>query len=117
MIFLVWTLKSVKSALGIEYDQRVIIKFLWNKRADAHDIADRLETDCRQIADRLQTDCRQIADRLQTDFRHSLVNMLINIEQFDSGLQRHGSIVKTCIMKFASEDFHLMMLTGKFWLY
>jgi hypothetical protein len=43
MIFLVWTLKSVKSALGIEYDQRVIIKFLWNKRADARQIVARLQ--------------------------------------------------------------------------
>jgi hypothetical protein len=85
-IFLVWTLKSVKNMPGMEYDQRVIIKFLWNKRADASDLADklqtdcrqtanRLQTDCRQIADRLQTDCRQIADRLQTDCRQTLVTI------------------------------------------
>jgi hypothetical protein len=56
MIFPVWILKSVKSTFGMEYDQRMIIKFLWNEEANARDIADRLQTDCRQIADRLQTD-------------------------------------------------------------
>jgi hypothetical protein len=66
----------------MEYDQRVIIKFLCNEEADARDSA----------------------DRLQTDFRHSLVNILINFERFDSRLQRHGSIAKTCMMNFASED-------------
>jgi hypothetical protein len=30
----------------MEYDQRMIIKFLLNEGADARDIADRLETDC-----------------------------------------------------------------------
>jgi hypothetical protein len=28
MIFLIWTLKAVKGPFGMEYDQRVIIKFL-----------------------------------------------------------------------------------------
>jgi hypothetical protein len=28
---------------GMEYDQRMIIKFLWNERADARDIAPRLQ--------------------------------------------------------------------------
>jgi hypothetical protein len=51
MIFLVWTLKCVKSTFGMEYDQRMIIKFLWNEKADGRDIANRLQTDCRQIAD------------------------------------------------------------------
>jgi hypothetical protein len=52
----------------LEYDQKVIIKFLPNERADARDIADRLQTDCRQIADKLQTNCRQIVDKLQAQF-------------------------------------------------
>jgi hypothetical protein len=43
MIFPVWILKSIDGPFGIEYDQRVIIKFLWNEGADAHQIADRLQ--------------------------------------------------------------------------
>jgi hypothetical protein len=54
---------------------------------------------------------------LQLDCRHSLLNMLINFEQSNSGLQRYGSVVKTCMMKFASEDLGLIKLTWKFWLY
>jgi hypothetical protein len=42
MIFPVWTLKYVKNIFGIEYDQRLIIKFLWNEGAGACDIADKL---------------------------------------------------------------------------
>jgi hypothetical protein len=38
----------------MEYDQKVIIKFLLNERADARDIADRRQADCRQTAGRLQ---------------------------------------------------------------
>jgi hypothetical protein len=79
----------------MEYDQRVIVKFLWNEEADARDIA----------------------NRLQTDFRHNLLNMLINFEQFNSGLQRYGSVVKTCMMTFAPEDLRLMILMRKFLLY
>jgi hypothetical protein len=85
MISPVWTFKSVKSTFGMEYDQRVIIKFLWN---EAVGLA-----------------------ILRTDFRHSLVNMFINFEQFDSGLPRHGSVVETCMMKFAPEELRLMILT------
>jgi hypothetical protein len=44
MIFPVWILKSVNDPFGMEYDQRVIIKFLWNEEADARKIADRLQT-------------------------------------------------------------------------
>jgi hypothetical protein len=43
MIFPVCTLKSVKSAFGVEQDERVIIKFLWNERTDARQIASRLQ--------------------------------------------------------------------------
>jgi hypothetical protein len=42
MISPVWTLKYVNGPFGMEYDQRVIIKFLWNERAEARQIADRL---------------------------------------------------------------------------
>jgi hypothetical protein len=79
----------------MEHDQRMIIKLLENEGADA----------------------RNIGDRLQTDWRHSLVNILVNFEWFDSGLQRHGSMVKTCMMKFVPEDLRLMILTRKFWWY
>jgi hypothetical protein len=106
MIFPVWILKSIKNMFGMEYDQRVIIKFLWNEGTDACD-----------IANRLQTDCRQIADRLQTDSKYYLVNMFIHFERFNSGLQRYGSVVKTSMMKFAPEDFLWMILMPKFWLY
>jgi hypothetical protein len=44
MIFMVWTLKFVKTPFGIEYDQRMIIKFLSNEGADDRDIADKLQT-------------------------------------------------------------------------
>jgi hypothetical protein len=57
---------------------------------------------------------RQTAD---TDCRHSLVNMLINFEQFDFGLQRHDSVVKTSMMKFTPKDLLCMILMPKFWLY
>jgi hypothetical protein len=43
MIFPVWTLKFVNDPFWIEYDQRVIIKFLWNERADTRQIAARLQ--------------------------------------------------------------------------
>jgi hypothetical protein len=42
MIFPVWPLKSAHGPFGMEYDQRVTIKFLWNEGADARQIADRL---------------------------------------------------------------------------
>jgi hypothetical protein len=66
----------------MDYDQSVIIKFLWKKGADA---------------------C-QIVARLQSDCRHRLLNMLINFEQSNSRLQRYGAAIKTCMMKFAAED-------------
>jgi hypothetical protein len=65
----------------------------------------------------LQTDYRQITDRLQTDYRHSLVNMLINFERFNSGLQKYGSVVKTFMMKFVPEDLLWMILMPKLWIY
>jgi hypothetical protein len=43
MIFLFCPLKSVTGMFLMEYDQRVIIKFLLNERADARDITDRLQ--------------------------------------------------------------------------
>jgi hypothetical protein len=43
MIFPVWTSKSVNDPSGMEYDQRVIVKFLWNEGTDAHKIAARLQ--------------------------------------------------------------------------
>jgi hypothetical protein len=79
----------------MEYDERVIIKFLLNERADA----------------------REIADIFQIDCRHSLVNIFINFERFNSRLQRYGSVVKTSMMKFAPEDLLWMILMPKFWLY
>jgi hypothetical protein len=39
----------------MEYDQRVIIKFLWNERADAHQIAARLQTPFAEHAHQLRT--------------------------------------------------------------
>jgi hypothetical protein len=43
----------------MEYDQRVIIKFLLNEGTDTRDTTDRLQTDWRQTGDRLETDWRQ----------------------------------------------------------
>jgi hypothetical protein len=39
----------------MEYDQRVIITFLWNERADARDIADRLQSQCVEHVYQFQT--------------------------------------------------------------
>jgi hypothetical protein len=55
MIFSLWTLKSVKSTFGMEHDQRVIIKFLWNERVDARQIADRLQAQFVEHAYQLRT--------------------------------------------------------------
>jgi hypothetical protein len=43
IVFPVWTLISVKSTFGMEHDQRMIIKFLWNEGADASQIAARFQ--------------------------------------------------------------------------
>jgi hypothetical protein len=43
MIFPIWTLKSVNDPFGMKYDQTVIIKFLWNEKADARQIAASLQ--------------------------------------------------------------------------
>jgi hypothetical protein len=43
MIFSVWTFKSVNDPFRMDYDQPVIIKFLWNERADARQIAEGLQ--------------------------------------------------------------------------
>jgi predicted TIM-barrel enzyme len=43
MICPVWTLKSVHDPFGMEYDQTLTIRFLWNDAADAHQIADILQ--------------------------------------------------------------------------
>jgi hypothetical protein len=54
--------------------------------------------------------------KLQPDCRHSLLNIPINVEQSNSGLQRYGAVVKTSMMKFAAEDLLWMILMAKFWL-
>jgi hypothetical protein len=76
----------------MEYDPRVIIKFLLNEGAHARDIADRLQTGC----------------------RYSLVNMLINFERFNPGLQKYDSVAETSIIKFALEDILWMISMLKF---
>jgi transposase len=43
IIFSVWALKSIENTFGMDYDQRVIIKFLWNEGASARQIAARLQ--------------------------------------------------------------------------
>jgi hypothetical protein len=43
IIFSFYALKSVQDIFRMKYDQRVIIKFLLNERADDRDIADRLQ--------------------------------------------------------------------------
>jgi hypothetical protein len=40
---------------GMEHDERVIIKFLWNERTDVRDIADRLQTQFAEHTDQLRT--------------------------------------------------------------
>jgi hypothetical protein len=53
--------------------------------------------------------------RLQPDYRHCLLNMFINFEQCNSGLQRYGAAVKTSVMKFPAEDVLWMILMTKIW--
>jgi hypothetical protein len=52
--------------------------------------------------------------KLQPDCRHSVLNMLINFEQSNSGLQKYGVAVKTYMMKFAAEDLLWVILMAKF---
>jgi hypothetical protein len=75
----------------MEYDQRVIIRFLWNDRTDAH----------------------ENRHRLQALFGEYVMHFKL----FDSGLQRYGPVVKTSMMKFTTEDFLWMILMQKLWLY
>jgi hypothetical protein len=49
------TLKSVKDTFRMDHDQRVIIKFLFNEKADARDIADRLQAQFDEHAHTIRT--------------------------------------------------------------
>jgi transposase len=55
MIFPVWTLKSVNGPFGMEYDQTVIIKFLWNEGADPRQITDRFQAQFAEHSYELRT--------------------------------------------------------------
>jgi hypothetical protein len=55
MIFPVWTLKYIQSTFGVEYDQRMIIKFLWNEKTNASKIATRLQAQFSEHAYQLRT--------------------------------------------------------------
>jgi hypothetical protein len=55
IIFPFCTLKSVKSTFQMEYDQRVIIRFLWNDGIDAHKSTHRLQAQFGEHASALRT--------------------------------------------------------------
>jgi hypothetical protein len=55
LIFTLSPLKFVKGPFGMKYDQRVIIKFLWNERTDAHQIAAILQAQFAEHAYQLRT--------------------------------------------------------------
>jgi hypothetical protein len=55
IIFLFYALKSVKGSFRIEHDQRVIIKFLLNEKADGRGIADKLQTQFDEHAYKFRT--------------------------------------------------------------
>jgi hypothetical protein len=55
MIFSVETFESVNGRFGMEYDQRVIIKFTWNERANARQILARLQAQFVEHAYQLRT--------------------------------------------------------------
>jgi hypothetical protein len=55
MIFPVWTFQSVKSIFGMDDDQRVIIRFLWNEGADASNIAIELQAQLSENGYQLRT--------------------------------------------------------------
>jgi DNA-binding MarR family transcriptional regulator len=55
MIFPVWTSKSVNAPFGMEYEQTLIIKFLWNEGVDPRQIADRLQAQFAEHSYQLRT--------------------------------------------------------------
>jgi hypothetical protein len=55
IIFAFCTFNYVNETLWMEYDQRVIIRFLHNERADAHNITQRLQAQFSQDAYTLRT--------------------------------------------------------------
>jgi hypothetical protein len=62
MIFSVWTFKSVHDPFGMEYDQTVIIRFLWDEIVDPRQIADRIQEQFAEHFYRLRTVRFSIAD-------------------------------------------------------
>jgi hypothetical protein len=129
MIFPSWTLQSVKNTFGTEYDQRVIIKFLWNEGTDARDIAARLQAQFAKHADRLRTvqfwiteirlDRQDLHDEIRT--RKSLLDDLdakilaiLNKSPFQSDhsiaerlLVAHPTVLRHLHDSIAFKSFHL----------
>jgi hypothetical protein len=89
IIFSSCTFKYANETFRMEYDRRVIIRFLHNEDADADNITQR--------------------------FHDSLLKMLMHFERSNSWLARYVAVVKTSMMKIAYEDLLLMILMRKFW--
>jgi hypothetical protein len=89
IIFPFWMPKSVKDPFMVEYDQRVINRFLSNEGIAANEIITRLQA--------------------------QLLSMHTNLELFDSGLVRCGSVIKTSMTKFALERLLSMVSIPTFW--
>jgi hypothetical protein len=96
IIFPFWTLKFVQSPFMMEYDQRVIIRFLSNEGIAADEIITRLQAQFAEHAHKLRT-----------------VRFWIGEVRF--GSVRFGSVVKISMTKFALEDLFSMMSMPKFW--
>jgi hypothetical protein len=75
----------------MEYDQRVIIRFLWTERIGANEITNRLQAQFAEYAYKLRT------------------------VRFWIGEVRFGSVVKTSMKEFALESLLSMMYMPKFW--
>jgi hypothetical protein len=118
MIFPIWTLKSIHNTFGMEYDQRVIIKFLWNEGADIHQSAARLQVQFAEHAYQLPTvqfwitemrHGRQYLDdeirngRPPLDDLHSKILVILDKSPFESAY----SIAERLLIGYSTVLLHL----------
>jgi hypothetical protein len=96
IIFPLWTLKSVKCPYMMEYDQRVIIRFLSNEGITANEITIKLQVQFAEHAYKLRT-------------------VRFWIAEVRCGSIRFDSVIKTSMTKFALEGLLSMMSMPKFW--
>jgi hypothetical protein len=78
--------KSVKGQFRMEYDQRVIIKFLWNEKTNAHEITQRLQAQFHEEAYTFRTIQFWIGElhRARQDFRDDFRPGRSSLNDFDA---------------------------------